>query len=210
MKLIDILVQHKDEIAERGEATNYFAMDPDGRIFGYQSMPEPNIIGWSVPGIKNSTDGYGCLVQVNPIDVKESWKECIVTLKQYESALAASKSEWDGEGLPPVGCVCEVKGCIGHYLEWHKITVFAVRGNTIFFDMEDGRWGQTDSHEFRPISSEADRKRAEGVIALSRIDKHAAPFEYGEKFPNGELICPFFYEIYDAIAAGNIPHIRID
>ena len=33
---------------------------------------------------------------------------CIVTAKEYESALAASqKPAWNGEGLPPVGCECE-------------------------------------------------------------------------------------------------------
>lgn len=57
---------------------------------------------------------------------------------------------WTGEGLPPAGTVCEVKGAIGHYLEWKKVEVFAVRGRTVFFDHENG-WAQTDSHEFRPI-----------------------------------------------------------
>ena len=58
---------------------------------------------------------------------------------------------WTGEGMPPVGAVCEIKGCMSHYLHWNKVTVFAVRGRTVFFDMEDGRWGQTDSHEIRPL-----------------------------------------------------------
>lgn len=58
---------------------------------------------------------------------------------------------WNGEGLPPEGTVCEIKGCMSHYLQWNVVTVFAVRGKTVFFDMEDGRWGQTDSHEIRPL-----------------------------------------------------------
>lgn len=62
---------------------------------------------------------------------------------------------WSGpeDGLPPVGTVCEVKGCMSHYLKWNKVTVFAVRGKTVMFDMEDGRWGQTESHEFRAIQT---------------------------------------------------------
>lgn len=62
---------------------------------------------------------------------------------------------WSGpeDGLPTVGTVCEVKGCMSHYLKWNKVTVFAVRGKTVMFDMEDGRWGQTDSHEFRAIQT---------------------------------------------------------
>ena len=30
-----------------------------------------------------------------------------VSREEYEAALAASKPEWDGDGLPPVGCKCE-------------------------------------------------------------------------------------------------------
>lgn len=67
----------------------------------------------------------------------------------YEPIQAEPK--WTGEGLPPEGVTCEVKGCMSHYLQWNKVTVFAVRGKTVFFDMEDGRWGQTDSHEFRTV-----------------------------------------------------------
>ncbi len=29
-----------------------------------------------------------------------------VVMMDYEAALAARKTEWNGEGLPPVGCRC--------------------------------------------------------------------------------------------------------
>lgn len=187
MKLLEILVQ---ELPKRG--------------------------GWpgNIPAVVQDSSGYVYQAGGGPhlfnSKLADDWMLAEIKREQYEDALAASKTEWDGDGLPSVGCVCEVKGCIGHYLQWHKVTVFAVRGKTVFFDADDGRWGQTDSHEFRPFSPEVERKRAEGVIALSRVDKLAAPFEYGERFPDGELICPFFYELYDAIAAGKVPGIRID
>lgn len=78
-------------------------------------------------------------------------------------------SAWTGEGLPPAGTACEVKGCMSHYLQWNKVTVFAVRGKTVFFDMEDGRWGQTESHEFRPIRTPeqiAAEERENGIDAI--------------------------------------------
>lgn len=138
-----------------------------------------------------------------------------VTREHYEAALAACKPEWDGEVLPPVGCRLEVN-CGG---EWVEATVaYTDRPDThgdavawkevLVFDCKTTRpfW----SDEFRPIRSEADKKRAEGVIALSRIDPQAMPFEYGDKHSDVSLIGPFWYELYDAIAAGKIPHIRID
>lgn len=198
MKLIDVLVRHKDEIAERGEATNYFVMDPDGRVFGYQEMPEPNIVGWSVPGIKNSTDGYGCLIQVNPIDIKESWQECVVTLKQYESALSASKTEWDGVGLPPVGFECEMQDAVGEFI---PVDIIANHDGFAFGWNYDRHavYFSDKRCEFRPLSSEADKKRNEAVKAM--VYHKNDPVDVTE---NG------YHAIYDAIAAGKIPGIRID
>lgn len=84
--------------------------------------------------------------------------------------IIARPKQWSGpeDGLPPAGTVCEVKGCMSHYLQWNKVTVFAVRGYTVFFDMEDGRWGQTDSHEFRAIPT-PDQKRETAIRELMDI-----------------------------------------
>lgn len=202
MKLIDILLRHKDAIAERGEATNYFAMDADGRVFGYQAMPEPGIVSWSVPGIKNSTDGLGCLVRLDPIDVLEEWQDCIVTLKQYEAALAASKQHWNGEGLPPVGCRVETR----FNGEWVEATV-AYTGRpessgaadtckwkeALVFDCKTTRPFWAD--EFRPIRSEADKKRDEAATSIMK--KLLLRREVAEAFVKD-------------ISEGKIPHIRIE
>lgn len=139
----------------------------------------------------------------------------VVTREQYEAALATSKPEWDGEGLPPVGCRVEAN----YWGEWVEATVaYTERPEShgdavawkevLVFDCKTTRPFWAD--EFRPILSEEDKKRAECVIALSRIDPQAMPFEYGDKHSDGSLIGPFWYELYDAIAAGKIPHIRID
>lgn len=76
---------------------------------------------------------------------------------------------WNGEGLPPVGTVCEVRGCMSHYQQWNKVTIFAVRGKTVMFDMDDGRWGQTDSHEFRPLRTPEQIAAEERETELNRM-----------------------------------------
>lgn len=154
-------------------------------------------MGWSVPGINNSTDGYGCLVQVNPIDVKESWQDCIVTLKQYEAALAASKPEWDGDGLPPVGCECEGKQLA--QINWNKFKVVAIENGHIFGFWNDNVSTGLDSRlwEFRPLRSETDKKRDEIIEALKEGLGHAhGLFD--------------IMQIYHLLNNGKIPHIRID
>lgn len=205
MKLIDILLRHKDAIAERGEATNYFAMDPDGRVFGYQAMPEPDIMGWSVPGIKNSTDGFGCLVQINPIDVLEGWQECIVTLKQYETALAAIEQGWNGEGMPPVGCKCEwqdkntkqwVEVLVVYASEW--VTVIRENKTVDPVELAIENYGDDARCQFRPIRSEADKKRTEAIHIIADLCRDSASNGH-----SGQLV-------YDAIAAGKVPGIRIE
>ncbi|HHH4587121.1 TPA: hypothetical protein ACPZ0W_004215 [Enterobacter bugandensis] len=136
-----------------------------------------------------------------------------VTLTEYEAALAASKPEWDGLGLPPVGCefLFGTHQTKAKCIAVGRDVIFASIGNP---DEEDGVYEEfvisIHHSEFRPIRSEAEKKRAEGVIALSRVDPQAMPFEYGDKHSDGSLVGPFWYELYDAIAAGKIPHIRID
>lgn len=210
MKLIDILLRHKDAIAERVEATNYFAMDPDGRVFGYQVMPEPDIMGWSVPGIKNSTDGYGCLVQIDPIDVLEGWQECIVTLKQYESALAASQQDWNGDGLPPVGMDIEYKFPNAKYrndFSRGKVLAFGVKNVFMEHWSSKNEFIQPlDNIEFRPICSEADKKRDAAIEEMLAIYFTCPPVV---DTPN-EADRIAMIALYDAIAAGKVPGIRIE
>ena len=73
------------------------------------------------------------------------------------------KPEWDGEGLPPVGCECMVRGEIGDD-GWYECKVIA----HTFFDGYNCAVFQTESTvscssegNFRPIRSEADKKRDE-------------------------------------------------
>ncbi|WP_426607485.1 hypothetical protein [Pantoea anthophila] len=167
MKLIDLLVQ---ELPKCG---------------GWPSSPYNGEV-LNIPGVSWSYK-EGCYPTAH-MDGE------VVIKSAYENAIAASQNpEWSGDGLPPAGCVCEVKGCMSHYLKWNKVTVFAVRGRTVFFDMEDGRWGQTESHEFRPMRTEDDRKRDWIIDSL----KAELP----------DITYTDCVDIFNLIAAGKIPHI---
>lgn len=103
MKLIDILVGSGDGMSLFGLRTKYLAMDPDGRVYGYTEMPTPGIIGWSVPDNLYSTDGRGCLIQIDHDDVDGQWQSAIITREQYEAALASKNEgwiEWSGGECP--------------------------------------------------------------------------------------------------------------
>lgn len=108
---------------------------------------------------------------------------------------------WDGEGLPPVGCECEFKANDGG---WGIGTVLCVGRNRIFWLChEDGDeyTSEVNPQEFHPIRSEADKKRDEAAEAIDCWMPALPPTP--NKFYHAK-------KIYDAIAAGKIPHIRID
>lgn len=113
MKLIDILVGKGDGMELFGVHTKYLAMDPDGRVYGYTEIPTPSVIGWIVPGNSYSTDGRGCLIQIDRDDIDGQWQSAIITREQYESALSAKNDgwiEWGGGECPvPCGTIVDVK-----------------------------------------------------------------------------------------------------
>lgn len=206
MKLIDILVQELPKLGGWPDGVTKISQDYDGEIWCWRGNDY---------GIVKSYGRISEIADNHRKQGKDENRDCFVSREQYEAALAASKPEWDGDGLPPVGC--RVEANFGG--EWVEATVAYTdrpdaHGDAVawkealVFDCKTTRPFWAD--EFRPIRSEEDRKRAECVIALARIDPQAMPFEYGDKHSDGSLIGPFWYELYDAIAAGKIPHIRID
>lgn len=124
----------------------------------------------------------------------------IVTREQYEAALSAVEPEWNGEGLPPVGCECEAKYG-SPTSEWFYFKCLSVDCGVAF------GWAGKEPvvlrgsvYEFRPIRSEADRKRDETLAALESC-LVAAYADDSER--NTE------HYLYSAIEAGQIPHLKI-
>lgn len=99
VKLIDILVR---ELPKRGGW-------PEGAVECVRFVDEATIDFYDEHG--NWPDDcsltYGPIAKAICITPTEPCQRESVTLVEYESALAASKPEWDGEGLPPVGCRVE-------------------------------------------------------------------------------------------------------
>jgi len=111
----------------------------------------------------------------------------------------AYRAEWDGEGFPPVGAVVEAFNSVTG--RWYPVLmVYSSGRNTAWLELNrDGNIDSSSSSlmQFRPIRSEADKKRDEAIDEITRVMGVFAVKEVGK-------------DIYDAIAAGKIPHIRID
>lgn len=191
MEFIDILVR---ELPKRGGW-------PEGAVECVRFVDEATIDFYDEHG--NWPDDcsltYGPIAKAICITPTEPCQRESVKLEEYEAALATSKPEWDGDGIPPVGCECEGKQLA--QLNWNKFKVVAIENGSVFGFWNDNVSTGLDSMlwEFRPIRSEADKKRDEAVEAM--IKHKDDPIAVTESY---------YHAIYDAIASGKIPHIRID
>lgn len=180
MKLIDILVE---ELPKRGgwpEGYDFVCSEgPCGAVWAYKT--------------KHCTAGKELYFH-SPLGGS-------VTREQYESALAASKQAWNGEGLPPVGCECEYT--LNNGGTWHECTVeylVGTQGAVLSCDVYEGvqyvHFCNYDGKLFRPIRSEEEKKRDEAIAALKQFKP--------------QLVGHLAGYLYDEIAEGKIPHIRIE
>lgn len=103
--------------------------------------------------------------------------------------------EWDGKGLPPVGCECEVKRAI----DWVKCKIlFISEAHVVLMADEECCWN-TCACQFRPLRTESERKRDAAINdMLTIIDCNGVD-------PKNSAI-----QIYDAIAAGKIPGVKLE
>lgn len=202
MKLIDLLVQ---ELPKRGGW-------PEGAIECCRHYGTNSIDFYDETG--NWDDD--CYIKYG----KDFAKYCIyeetsgshrlqsVSRSEYESALAASKKPaWNGECVPPVGCECEYLDNNG---KWYPVTIkyasdqlVVISGVTKILGVEHGAEIAKDiiidKPQFRPLRTEAERKRDTAIEAMQREADEGDNWIYSE------------YEIiYDAIAAGKIPGVKLD
>lgn len=108
--------------------------------------------------------------------------------------------EWNGEGLPPVGTICQAKvprSITGW--EWRKVKVVesgipGAEKEMLVYDLETTIPAWTD--EFRPLRTEAEKAR-EKLAASLHIAADASPIEL-----NG--IGPLYFKLADAIISGSV------
>jgi len=136
------------------------------------------------------------------------WKDGVVTREEYESALAASKQpEWDGEGLPPVGCECMVKGEIrdDNFYKCKILNHTIFRGIDCAVFQTDKTVSVCSAKYFRPIRTEAERKRQ------STIDDITETIIYFYGNPKGAESYKLLAErIIEAIEINKIPGIKLE
>ncbi|MFU2368480.1 MAG: hypothetical protein ACM685_22895 [Enterobacteriaceae bacterium] len=117
---------------------------------------------------------------------------------------------WNGEGLPPVGCECEYS--LNGGKTWWKCKIdyiVGTQGVVMLCDTFEGvQYVQFSSYgnalKFRPTRSEAERKREKAVKALCNAGGGNGSVDE----ESGYGSC--WFDIYDAIAAGKIPGVKLD
>lgn len=126
----------------------------------------------------------------------------------------SAADEWDGEGLPPAGCECEVmeSNPRSAFNKWTPCKV-------IHFNLREGRETQVciidyngdfailygnDGVKFRPLRTEAERKR--DIAAQALCNSCGGTGKVDEDLGFGVM----WFDIYDAIAAGKIPGVKLE
>ena len=196
MKLIDILVQ---ELPKRGgwpEGAACITQDADGSICTWGAAGVFFCGHWQHPSGKSLLK-YWCR---EGFKVIEDYATTIITREQYEAAL--KQPVWNGTGLPPVGVECEwqdkntkqwIQVLVVYASEW--VTVIRENKSVDPVELAIDNYGDEARRHFRLPRSEAERKRDESIEALHN---NLMRVKYKAE------------EIYNAIAEGKIPGIKLE
>lgn len=139
------------------------------------------------------TDAWRAYAGITENDDEADLNECI--------GQGVEMPEWDGEGLPPVGTICEAKvprSITGW--EWRKVKVVesgipGAEKEVLVYDLETTFPSWTD--EFRPLRTEAEKARE---LAVEDITNSMGAF--GVKSVSESL--------YAAISAGKIRGVKLE
>ena len=207
MKLIDILVR---ELKSWPDHIHCMTQDSNGDLNWHNNKCSPEL---NDEGVTWKCD-ESWVYYFHGYETADDWEKAIITRDQYETALAASqKPAWNSEGLPPVGCEYEVmeerersvfsewtacKVIHFNYREGNESQVFITDDNGDFAILYGG-----DGYKFRPLRTEADKKRDEAAKEMLRN----ANVDYNRMSDASLRNC---LSIYDAIAAGKIPGVKVE
>ena len=188
MKLIDLLVQ---ELPKRGgwpDCVDSIHQDHNGEIYAWTGSSCKLLFRTGI--IADNCRPYGLHESI----------ENMVTRNQYKSVLTLSqKPAWNGEGLPPVGCECEY---ISNGTSWGKVKVIGLDGEKIVIRPSgEIYYAITPSNKdvFIPFRTEEEKKRDIVVGAIKELFKCSND----PSVDDATLI-------FNAIAAGKIPGVKLD
>lgn len=175
----------------------------DGEIYQNKPAMGDNNTRWSHTGSRGDIISYRLH---KPQEAEQAKADEEADLNECIGQDAAPV--WSGEGLPPVGMEIEYKFTkVNYRTDFSRGKVLAYGMHNVFME----HWASKnefiqplDKIEFRPIRSEADRKRDEAVQAL--CDAGGGNGKVDEKSGYGSC----WFDIYDAIAAGKIPGVKLD
>lgn len=135
-----------------------------------------------------------------------AWKGIMADGEKYhviESAWEFEPIEWSGEGIPPVGLDIEYRFPNARYRsDFSRGKVLAYGAEKVFME----HWSSKnefiqplDNIEFRPLRSEADKKKHETIEKMLSVFFGAPPVD--EPNENDRVAMA---ELYDAIKSGKI------
>jgi hypothetical protein len=135
--------------------------------------------------------------KIRGLTLSNDYATAIVTREQYG---------WDGTNLPPVGCECEfMKHTLDTIPNWRRGIIKYISEYTVVI-IESLSPGEFVTHprtcNFRPLRTEADKKRDAAIEAIDWYMPECildTPNEFGHA-----------KKIYDAIAAGKIPGVKLE
>ncbi len=190
MKLVDILARELDRWPEGMSET--VGQGHTGYLHGYAGNGHPNC--QTSRQIFTICDDYS-----REKVTRTQWQAAVDALKAAEVSYSAEnvsvhanyathtnspinsdckivQSEWNGEGLPPVGTVCEWKEKTG--FSWVKATVLFITDSSVVMQREDGfEWQMlTKRTVFRPIRTTeqiAAEERTNNAIAMCQATQGA-------------------------------------
>ncbi len=115
------------------------------------------------------------------------WADCFVSAEREATFEARPKEAWDGQGLPPVGTVCEYNNLEPHPvntdLKWSPVHIVAhdTQGGEVFavFSSLSGYHGDRRPGCFRPI-------RTPEQIAAEEREKAVQEMLALDEYPHGQ------------------------
>lgn len=212
MKLIDLLVQ---ELPKRGgwpKGANFAVQDINGAVKFANTLTHLHYLSgeW-----RSNEDGHDWIYRDRPFDgnfitkwTADDNHRAVISMARYEREIMKNKTskqpanEWNGEGIPPVGTKCRIIISDRDFGECEILFV----GESLLVWRQDSTYQEGSGYhrhmKFRPIRTEAERKRDAAAEAIHRYMPEFIPDTPNEYY--------HAKKIYDAIAAGKIPGVKLD